>query len=140
MKNKKYKNQELQSALIEKLEEFRNEILPCTGQIIDCYLCSTDAKALNKYINWTHTSERSPYKVGILKKFSDDKVKFMVLLSPELNYSKFILRQDPNKLIAPYAIKENPIEKLKRDHADLVQEAYKSAFTIPGGKNNGEID
>ena len=137
MKNK-HKYDERRDALIEKLKEFYQEIISTTSedQTVECYLYSEDAKALNKYITWTETSNRSPYKIGILNRLNFTGVKFIVLLSPELKESKFVLREKDSIRI-PTMPRENPIEKLKQNKDKLIKEAYRDIFKLPGG-NNGK--
>lgn len=143
MKKKKF-DQDRFEALWSKLEEFKEEILLENRKnktVILCYLCTVDANALKKVINWGEHSNLSRYKVGSIPKLKTDTLRFVTMLCPEYNESRFNAIDDPGdeiKLAPVLYPDQNPIEKLRANAMDYYKDAYTDMLKLPGGKSNGE--
>ena len=116
MKKKKQIDENLRSELITAIEGFKSEIL-IEGKPtnIYCYLSNEDAEALRRDITWTEKSPTNKYKIGTLGKYNvKGMLKFIVMIAPELQESKFCAYDADEQISDP---RKNVMDRIREQLA-----------------------
>ena len=116
MKKKKPINEKLRKELLTAIEGFKSEIL-IEGKPtnIYCYLSNEDAEALRRDITWTEKSPTNKYKIGTLGKYNvKGMLKFIVMIAPELQESKFCAYDADEQISDP---RKNVMDRIREQLA-----------------------
>ena len=140
-KRKKTYDQEAEKLLnqikdgIAKIKEEYPNVYESNTFNVYLYLSDKDARAINKYINWTHI--KSDYKIGTMSKLSTEFAKIIVMQAP--NIKEAHIKTEPTSglkaelKIYPYADKKpTSYEEALENVRELAGEAYKAM--LPGSK------
>ena len=124
MKKKKPINQELREELLKAIEGFKAQLLLENEPTnVYCYLTKKDADALRGKITWTEKSTTNKYKIGTLGSYNvKDKLRFIIMVAPELTESKFCAYNMNEQISDPKAnVMERIKQQLKAEATNVVQ-------------------